>query len=107
MRHDWQMPTDNPNQQDGPEPSPLQRVSAPLLVQLSRVPKWALLIVVLALTIGGLLQENAIGGVMLLVLAAFAAWLAVLGWPRMTPVGRLLRLLVVGLILYAAFSRLI
>ena len=107
MRHDWQMPAESPNQQDGPEPSPLQRASAPLLIQLSRVPKWALLIAVLALTIGGLLQENVIGGVLLLVLAAFAAWLAVLGWPRMSPVGRLLRLLVVGLVLYAAFTRLI
>lgn len=107
MRHDGEMPTDHRDQRNDSEPGPLQRVSAPLLVQLSRVPKWALLIAVLALTIGGLLQENVIGGVLLLVLAAFAAWLAVLGWPRMSPVGRLLRLLVVGLVLYAAFTRLI
>ena len=107
MRDDGPMPTDHPDKHEDREPSPLQRVSAPLLVQLSRVPKWALLIAVLALTIGGLLQENAIGGVLLLVLAAFAAWLAVLGWPRMTPLGRVLRLLVVGLVLYAAFIRLV
>ena len=107
MRHDGPMPTEDSDKRDGHEPSSLERISAPLLVQLSRLPKWALLVAVLALTIGGLLLENAIGGVLLLVLATFAAWLAVLGWPRMTPVGRLLRLLVVGLVIYAAFTRLI
>jgi len=104
MRHDGPMPTEK-NQ--GHEPSSFERLSAPVVVLLAKMPKWALLIAVLALTMGGLLLENVIGGVLLLVLAAFAAWLAVLGWPRITPLGRVLRLLVVGLVLYAAFTRLI
>ena len=66
-----------------------------------------LLVAVLALTVAGLLLENVLGGVLLLVLAAFLAWLAVLGWPSLTPVGRLLRLLVIGLVVYFAFTKLI
>lgn len=90
---------------DDPNLTPFQRFSAPLLVQLSRVPKWLLLVVVLGLTAGGLLLENAIGGLLLLLLALFLAWLAVLGWPGLSPLARLLRLLVVGMVLYVAFTR--
>ena len=63
--------------------------------------------VVLGLTVAGLLLETALGGVLLLVLAAFLAWLAVLGWPSLTPMGRLLRLVVVGIVVYVAFTKLI
>ena len=90
---------------DDREPTSFDRFNMALLLRLSRVPKLLLLIVVLLLTAGGLLLDNALGGLMLLVLAAFAAWLAVIGWPRLTPVGRILRLAVVGLLLYAAFGR--
>ena len=92
-------------QDDGP--TPLQRYSAPVLLQLSRVPKWLLLIAVLGLTAGGLLLENAIGGVLLLALALFLAWLAVLGWAHHSPVARALRVLVVGVVVYAALVRLL
>lgn len=100
MQHDGAVP-------DNPETTPFQRFSMSLLMLLSRVPKWLLLVVVLGLTMGGLLLENALGGLMLLVLALFMAWLAVIGWPRLSPMSRLLRLLVVGLILYASFTRFI
>jgi hypothetical protein len=90
---------------DDPQLSSFQRFSRSLLMLLSRIPRWLLLVVVLGLTMGGLLLENALGGLMLLVLALFMAWLAVIGWPRLSPMSRLLRLLVVGLILYASFTR--
>ena len=76
------------------------------MLQLSRVPRWLLLVVVLALTVGGLLLDNAIGGVLLLFLALFLAWLAILGWTQQSPVARALRVLVVGLVVYVAFTRL-
>ncbi|HEX5016840.1 MAG TPA: DUF6703 family protein [Actinomycetes bacterium] len=88
-------------------PTALERFSGPLLLKLSRVPRWMLLVAVLALTVAGLLLENVLGGVLLLLLAAFLAWLAVLGWPSLAPVGRLLRLLVIGLVVYVAFTKLI
>ena len=100
MHHDGHVPDDR-------NPTPLERFSAPLLLQLSRVPRWLLLVVVLGLTVAGLVLENALGGVLLLVLAAFLAWLATLGWPSLSPVGRLLRLVVVGIVVYVAFSKLI
>lgn len=98
MHHHGPVPDDH-------DLTPFQRLSMSLLVLLSRVPKWLLLVVVLGLTAGGLLLENAIGGVLLLLLAAFMAWLAIVGWPQLGTAARLLRLLVVGLILYAAFRR--
>ncbi|MFL6182689.1 MAG: DUF6703 family protein [Actinomycetes bacterium] len=88
-------------------PTPLERYSAPLLLQLSRVPKWLLLVVVLALTVGGLMLDNAVGGILLLVLGLFLAWLAVLGWTQHSLTARLMRLLVVGLVVYVALTRLI
>ena len=88
------------------DPSPLERFSAPLLVQLSRVPRWLLVVVVLGLTLGGLLLENAVGAALLLVLAIFIAWLAIVAWSTLTPVGRLARLVVVGLVVFAAVTRL-
>ncbi len=99
MRDDRSVPIDR-------EPTPLERFSAPLLVTLSRVPKWLLLVVVLGLTAGGLLLETAIGGVLRLRLAAFLAWLAILGWPRLSVAGRVFRLVTVGLVVFVAFSRL-
>jgi hypothetical protein len=89
------------------EPTAFERRSRPLLIVLTRAPRWLLLVVILGLTVIGLLLENAIGGVVLLVLACFAAWLAILGWARLSPTGRLLRLLVIGLIVFAAFTRLV
>jgi Family of unknown function (DUF6703) len=98
MQHHGAVPAD-------PELTAFQRLSATLLVALSRMPKWLLLVVVLGLTAGGLLLENAIGGILLLLLALFMGWLAIVGWPRLSLVGRLLRILVLGLILYASFTR--
>jgi hypothetical protein len=86
--------------------TPLERFSAPLLVQLSRVPRWMLVGVLLGLTVGGLLLENAVGAVLLLILGLFIAWLAVIAWSTLTPVGRLARLVVVGLVVFAAVTRL-
>jgi len=87
--------------------TPLQRYSAPILFQLARVPKWLLLVAVLGLTVGGLLLDNAIGGVLLLFLALFLAWLAILGWTHLSLIARLLRLIVVGLVVFVAFTRLV
>jgi hypothetical protein len=89
------------------EPGPLERFSAPLLVRLSRLPRWLILVVTAAVLLAGLLLENAFGGVLLLLLAGFLAWLAILGWSRLEPAGRLLRLLTIGLLVFAGVSRFI
>jgi hypothetical protein len=92
---------------DDHDPTALERFSAPLLLQLARVPRWLLLVVVLGLTVGGLLLENALGAVLLLALAIFISWLAVVAWSTLTPVGRLARLVVVGFVVFAAVTRLV
>jgi uncharacterized membrane protein len=89
------------------DPSPLERYSTPLLVRLSRLPRWLILVAAAALLLTGLLLENAVGGVLLLLLAAFLAWLAVLGWSRLQPAARLLRLLTIGLLVFAGASRIV
>ena len=100
MGNDGAMPIDR-------EPTPLDRFSAPALIFMSRVPRWLLLVIVLGLTAGGLLLENAIGALLLLVLAGFLGWLAAVGWPRLSVAGRVLRIVTVGVVVCLAFTRLI
>lgn len=91
---------------DNETPSTIERISAPWLVRLSLIPRWLFLIVLGALLFAGLYLDNAIGGVLLLMLALFLAWLASLGWSRVPPIGRVLRLLTVGVLIYFAVGKL-
>ena len=92
---------------DDRTPSALERISAPWLVRLSLIPRWLFLVVLGALLFAGLYLDNAIGGVLLLVLALFLAWLASLGWSHVSPLGRVLRLLTVGALVYLAVGKFI
>lgn len=86
--------------------SPLARAiaarSMPLLVRITALPRWVFVVGLTALLVGGLLLGSqasrglqALGGVLLLILATFIGWLLLLSWPVVAPRGRLLRLLVV------------
>ena len=79
--------------------SPLARAiaarSMPLLVRITALPRWVFVVGLTALLVGGLLLNNPIGGVLLLILATSIGWLLLLSWPVVAPRGRLLRLLVV------------
>ena len=90
---------------DDRTPSALERISAPWLVRLSLIPRWLFLIVLGALLFAGLYLDNAIGGVLLLILALFLAWLASLGWSHVSPLGRVLRLVTVGVLVYLAVGK--
>lgn len=92
---------------DDRTPSALERISAPWLVRLTLVPRWLFLIVLGALLFAGLYLENAVGGVLLLILALFLAWLASLGWSHVSPMGRVLRLVTVGVLVYLAVGKFI
>ena len=78
-----------------------QRSAAPLvyLRSLPRVVPPLLLIVVAGV---GLVVEGVLGAVLLLVVAAFLTWLAVLSWPLLEPSARLLRFAAIALIVVAA-----
>lgn len=78
--------------------TPLQRVSLPLLTRLSRVPKWAVVVVLAALLVLGMIQTGSLawlGALILGLLTVFFLWLLVLSWPAIPPSGRLLRGIVV------------
>ncbi len=72
---------------DDHTPSALERISAPWLVRLSRIPRWLFLIVLGSVLFAGLYLDSALGGVLLLVLALFLAWLASVGWSHVSPLG--------------------
>lgn len=90
---------------DDHTPSALERISAPWLVRLSRIPRWLFLIVLGSVLFAGLYLDTALGGVLLLVLALFLAWLASVGWSHVSPMGRILRLATVGLLVFVAVDK--
>lgn len=80
--------------------------SRPALGWLARQPRWLLLVTVVALTAGGLLFHGPPAALALATVAAGLGWLALLAWPLLPPTGKLLRLVVIGLVVAAAVSRL-
>jgi hypothetical protein len=93
-----------------PVPSPARRRledrSRPLLLRLTALPKPAVPIATIALLTIGVLAPPVIGLVALCLVALFIAWLTFLAWPAVSVGGRLIRLLMVGLVLVLAFTRL-
>ena len=87
------------------------KVSSPFLVRLHALPRWVIPIVMTFLLLVGLLANpNETGGFWigffaLFFIALFLGWLLILSWLILVPTSRLLRILVIGLLLYAAFSR--
>ena len=80
------------------ELTPLQRISLPLLMRLTRLPKWLIVVVLSVLLVLGLVQTGSLawlGAVILGLLTIFFLWLLVLSWPAIPPSGRLLRGIVV------------
>jgi hypothetical protein len=79
--------------------------SGPVLVLLARLPRVVPFLLVFGLLVGGLLLDNATGGVLLLVLAALLGWLLLLAWPALPTQHRVVRLLVLLLVVASAVGR--
>ena len=75
------------------------RRTARYAASLGRLPWWLPLVVVSALTVGGLLSGGVVGAVLLAVVAALAGWLAVLRWEDLSAAGRLVRVLAIVVLL--------
>jgi predicted branched-subunit amino acid permease len=73
----------------------LEKVSYPLLVRLTSLPKWLLGALTGAVLLGGLLAPSPWGPILLGIVAVFLMWLLVLAWPRLTTSARLTRAVVV------------
>ena len=106
-------PQGEPARSPKPAPAPaelsaFQRASLPLLMFLTRMPRWATVVVLASLLVLGVIQTGPLawlGALILVVLALFFAWLLALSWPRISPGGRALRAIVVlALLMAAAFK---
>lgn len=69
----------------------LERSSARPLLYLHQLPAWLPPLAMAALLVAGLALPGWIGAAVLVLLAVFLGWLAVLSWPALPPRGRLLR----------------
>ncbi|WP_017536653.1 DUF6703 family protein [Nocardiopsis halophila] len=80
----------------GPLRRRIEQASAVPLVWLHQAPRWILPVAMAGVFIAGLLLAGPLGGLLLVVLAAFIGWLAFLAWPGLRTGERAMRLLVVG-----------
>ncbi|MEU6431783.1 DUF6703 family protein [Microbispora sp. NPDC046973] len=83
----------------------VERKSAAPLVFLFQQPRWLAPVILVALLIAGLVVPDWRGGVAVLPVLAFIAWLAYLSWPSLRPVGRLLRVAVATFLVLLAATR--
>ena len=83
----------------------LEQTSGPLLTRFARAPKWAVLLLLVSLMIGGLTLPTYLGAAMLLTLTLFLAWITALAWPALSPGGKAMRSLVVGIMLGAIYFK--
>ena len=81
-----------------PRRQALERASYPVLARLHAMPRWIIVIAPAVLLFLGLVLSGPwtwVGGLCLLLVWAFVAWLTALSWPALSPGSRLFRLLVV------------
>ncbi|NED98406.1 hypothetical protein G1H11_24195 [Phytoactinopolyspora alkaliphila] len=74
----------------------LERVSYPILLRLTRAPKWVLGAVTGGVLLGGLLAPAPWSPLLLTLVVLFLTWLLVLAWPKLQPTARILRGAVIG-----------
>jgi len=80
----------------------VERLSLKPAVYLQQLPRWLPPVVIAALFIAGLAVPGWAGAALLLVVAAFVAWLSILSWPVLPPRSRLLRLAVPAVLVLLA-----
>ncbi|MFY7068614.1 DUF6703 family protein [Nocardiopsis changdeensis] len=89
----------------GPVRRAVERRSAVPLVWLHRAPRWLSPVLLGALFVAGLLAPGLAGGLCLLPVALFLAWLAYLTWPSLDSRQRAPRVLIVVVIAVLAVAR--
>lgn len=86
--------------------SALERLSTPALLRLHAMPRWAFPAFTALLLVGGLLVPNsAVAAVLLGLLALSLAWLVALSWPRLNALARLMRVAVIGGLVFVIVNR--
>ena len=80
-------------------------LSAPILIRLHSLPRAVIPALILLFMFVGLVKDNALGGIALLIVATFVGWLLYLSWPLLEGRARILRTLAVLLVFAAAISK--
>jgi hypothetical protein len=80
-------------------------LSAPTLIRLHSLPRVVMPVFILLLMFVGLVKDNAIGGIALLIVSALVGWLLYLSWPLLEGRARILRALAVLIVVAAALSK--
>jgi len=80
----------------------IERRSIVALTYLNSLPRPATFGLVMVLLLAGVLTTGILAAIALGMVALFLAWLLYVGWPRMSPGGRVLRLL--STLLVAGFA---
>ncbi|MGI3783060.1 MAG: DUF6703 family protein [Janthinobacterium lividum] len=90
-------------------PSPLRArlevVSRPALVRLTGLPKQAVPLVTVALFAVAVLAPSPVAVVALVVIGLFLVWLTFLAWPALGAGGKVMRLVLVGLVVVLGLTR--
>ncbi len=83
-----------------------ERRSAPFILFLSQLPRWAFPLLMAVFLVAGLLVPVAwVGGLLLLLLSLFLVWLTTLSWPVLSVSGRLLRSVTILAALAVTYAR--
>lgn len=83
----------------------MERASRPLLVRLSSLPKQAVPLGTVVLFAVAILAPVPLAFLALVAIAAFLVWLTFLAWPAVGIGGKLMRVVMIGLVVVLGFSR--
>jgi Family of unknown function (DUF6703) len=83
----------------------MEQRSATTLLWLHQLPAWLPPVLAVVLLVAGLAMHGWAGAIALFGLAVVLGWLAAISWPRLSAAGRLLRVVVTGLVIVAGVVR--
>jgi hypothetical protein len=66
------------------------------LAYLRQLPPWTIPVLSAVLLVAGLAIKGPVGAAAIALLLVFLSWLAYLSWPRLSPAGRLLRVIILA-----------
>lgn len=84
----------------------VERMSRPVLVRLTSLPKFVVPVFTIALLAVGVLAPTVVGVIALALVLLWMGWLAYLSWPAVGTGARVMRLATVGLLAVAIVVRL-
>ncbi len=84
----------------------VERSTRPLLLRLHALPRPVVPLATVVLVAVGVLAPQAVGLLALAVVALFVVWISYLSWPVVTNAGRAVRVVMVGLVVALALTRL-